>query len=82
MQVYLTFQLFWKFQSVSHNCGSGFCLQQGDGFYYGQGQPQQDLEVTYLYIPESTVGACIGSKGSNIKEIMRLSGARIKVIVH
>lgn len=27
------------------------------------------------------MGACIGSKGSNIKEIMRLSGARIKVIV-
>ncbi|XP_052682204.1 insulin-like growth factor 2 mRNA-binding protein 2 isoform X2 [Crassostrea angulata] len=53
---------------------------QGDGFYYGQGgPPQQDLEVTYLYIPESTVGACIGSKGSNIKEIMRLSGARIKI---
>ena len=25
------------------------------------------------------MGACIGSKGSNIKEIMRLSGARIKV---
>ncbi|XP_048754622.2 insulin-like growth factor 2 mRNA-binding protein 2 isoform X2 [Ostrea edulis] len=53
---------------------------QGDGFYYGQGPPQQELEVTYLYIPESTVGACIGSKGSNIKEIMRLSSARIKIL--
>nr|XP_022305782.1 insulin-like growth factor 2 mRNA-binding protein 2 isoform X1 [Crassostrea virginica] len=55
-------------------------MQQGDGFFYGQqGPPQQELEVTFLYIPESTVGACIGSKGSNIKEIMRLSGARIKI---
>ncbi|XP_061186092.1 insulin-like growth factor 2 mRNA-binding protein 2 isoform X2 [Saccostrea echinata] len=52
---------------------------QGDGFYYNQGPPQQELEVTFLYIPENTVGACIGSKGSNIKEIMRLSGARIKI---
>lgn len=42
--------------------------------------PQQELEVTYLYIPENTVGAVIGSKGSNIKEIMRLSNARIKIL--
>ncbi|XP_052095924.1 insulin-like growth factor 2 mRNA-binding protein 2 isoform X4 [Mytilus californianus] len=42
--------------------------------------PQQELEVTYLYIPENTVGAVIGSKGSNIKEIMRLSSARIKIL--
>nr|AYA72644.1 insulin-like growth factor 2 mRNA binding protein 1 [Pinctada fucata] len=55
----------------------------GEGSFY-QGMygspPQQELEVTYLYIPENTVGACIGSKGTNIKEIMRMSGARIKIL--
>ncbi|XP_067650630.1 insulin-like growth factor 2 mRNA-binding protein 2 isoform X2 [Haliotis asinina] len=45
-----------------------------------QQQPQQQMEVIYLYIPESTVGAVIGSKGSNIKNIMRLSNARIKIM--
>ncbi|XP_063421479.1 insulin-like growth factor 2 mRNA-binding protein 2 isoform X3 [Mytilus trossulus] len=65
-------------------------MEQGGGgggnYYpgiYGQVPnvpPQQELEVTYLYIPENTVGAVIGSKGSNIKEIMRLSSARIKIL--
>ena len=41
--------------------------------------PQPQLEMIYLYIPENTVGAVIGSKGLNIKNIMRISGARIKV---
>ncbi|XP_025093573.1 insulin-like growth factor 2 mRNA-binding protein 2 [Pomacea canaliculata] len=43
-------------------------------------QQQQQLEVVYLYIPEQSVGAVIGSKGQNIKNIMRLSGARIKIM--
>lgn len=42
--------------------------------------PQQQLEVVYLYIPEQSVGAVIGSKGQNIKNIMHLSGARIKIM--
>jgi len=37
-------------------------------------------EVVQLYIPEKSVGAVIGSKGQNIKNIMRLSGARIKIL--
>ena len=55
---------------------------EGSGYYpgmYGPSPPQQELEITYLYIPENSVGACIGSKGTNIKEVMRMSGARIKV---
>ena len=40
---------------------------------------QQQPEVVQLYVPEKSVGAVIGSKGQNIKNIMRLSGARIKV---
>ncbi|KAK7478968.1 hypothetical protein BaRGS_00029835 [Batillaria attramentaria] len=43
-------------------------------------QQQQQLEVVYLYIPEQSVGAVIGSKGQNIKNIMRLSAARIKIM--
>ena len=35
--------------------------------------------MVYLYIPEQSVGAVIGSKGQNIKNIMHLSAARIKV---
>lgn len=60
---------------------------QGPGMYQGgpnvygaaPPQPPQQLEIIYLYIPESTVGAVIGTKGTNIKNIMRLSSARIKV---
>lgn len=57
-------------------------LFQGAAYYPGafNGPPQvQQPEVVQLYIPEKSVGAVIGSKGQNIKNIMRLSGARIKV---
>ncbi|BFZ01652.1 hypothetical protein BsWGS_04694 [Bradybaena similaris] len=43
-------------------------------------QIQQQPEIVQLYIPEKSVGAVIGSKGQNIKNIMRLSGARIKIL--
>ena len=43
--------------------------------------PQEEIETAFLYIPETAVGAVIGSKGTNIKNIMRLSSARIKVTV-
>ena len=64
-----------------------FVVFQGPGMYQGgpnvygaaPPQPPQQLEIIYLYIPESTVGAVIGTKGTNIKNIMRLSAARIKV---
>lgn len=55
----------------------------GSGYYpgtYGHGQLQQQPEVVQLYVPEKSVGAVIGSKGQNIKNIMRLSGARIKIV--
>jgi insulin-like growth factor 2 mRNA-binding protein 1 len=50
------------------------------GAFGGQPQVQQQPEVVQLYIPEKSVGAVIGSKGQNIKNIMRLSGARIKIL--
>ena len=67
-----------------------FPIQGGAANYYGRSSysgggpnspisPQQQLEVVYLYIPEQSVGAVIGSKGQNIKNIMHLSAARIKV---
>jgi len=40
----------------------------------------QQPEIVQLYIPEKSVGAVIGSKGQNIKNIMSLSGARIKIL--
>lgn len=61
----------------------------GAASYYGRAPynaganavpPQQQLEVVYLYIPEQSVGAVIGSKGQNIKNIMHLSAARIKIM--
>lgn len=36
-------------------------------------------ETTYLYIPNSTVGAIIGTKGSTIRNMIRFSGASIKI---
>lgn len=56
-------------------------MYQGGPGIFGAAPPMppQQLEVTYLYIPESTVGAVIGTSGVNIKSIMRLSNARIKV---
>lgn len=71
---------------VCTHCTFNF-QQGGPGMYQGgpgifgaaPPMPPQQLEVTYLYIPESTVGAVIGTSGVNIKSIMRLSNARIKV---
>lgn len=36
-------------------------------------------EVAYLYIPNSAVGAIIGTKGSHIRNIIRFSGASVKI---
>ncbi|XP_052794945.1 insulin-like growth factor 2 mRNA-binding protein 2 [Mya arenaria] len=57
-------------------------MYQGGPGLYGAAPPQppQQLEITYIYIPESTIGAVIGTKGTNIKNIMRLSSARIKIL--
>lgn len=65
-------------------------MQGGSSNYYGRSMynggglnlppPPQQLEVLFLYIPEQSVGAVIGSKGQNIKNIMQMSGARIKIM--
>ncbi|RUS82919.1 hypothetical protein EGW08_009303 [Elysia chlorotica] len=61
-----------------------FFSLQGSGYYPsnygGHAQMQQQPEVVQLYVPEKSVGAVIGSKGQNIKNIMRLSGARVKIV--
>ncbi|KAI4500862.1 hypothetical protein M0802_004073 [Mischocyttarus mexicanus] len=36
-------------------------------------------ETTFLYIPNSSVGAIIGTKGSHIRNIIRFSGASVKI---
>ncbi|XP_052246177.1 insulin-like growth factor 2 mRNA-binding protein 3 isoform X2 [Dreissena polymorpha] len=68
--------------SGPYQMGGG--MYQGGPGLYGAAPPQQQqqptLEITYVYIPETTVGAVIGTKGTNIKNIMRLSGARIKIL--
>ncbi|XP_067006463.1 insulin-like growth factor 2 mRNA-binding protein 1 isoform X2 [Anabrus simplex] len=36
-------------------------------------------ETTYLYIPNNAVGAIIGTKGTHIRNIIRFSGASVKI---
>lgn len=36
-------------------------------------------ETTFLYIPNSAVGAIIGTRGSHIRNIIRFSGASVKI---
>ena len=36
-------------------------------------------ETTYIYIPNTAVGAIIGTKGSHIRNIIKFSGASVKV---
>ena len=38
-----------------------------------------DVETVYLYVPNQAVGAIIGSKGQFIKNLIKLSGASIKI---
>merc|ERR1719336_3517248 len=42
----------------------------------GQGVSQ---ETTFLYIPNSAVGAIIGTKGSHIRNIIKFSGSSVKI---
>ncbi|KAL0099090.1 hypothetical protein PUN28_020263 [Cardiocondyla obscurior] len=45
-----------------------------------QGVPASDAqETTFLYIPNNSVGAIIGTKGSHIRNIIRFSGASVKI---
>lgn len=46
----------------------------------GQAPGAADVqETTYLYIPNNAVGAIIGTKGSHIRNIIRFSGANVKI---
>ncbi|KAF7987665.1 hypothetical protein HCN44_003528 [Aphidius gifuensis] len=53
--------------------------------YQGSLQTQQGVpttetqETTFLYIPNNSVGAIIGTKGSHIRNIIRFSGASVKI---
>lgn len=44
------------------------CLQWGES-----------QESTYLFIPNNAVGAIIGTKGTHIRNIIRFSGATVKI---
>lgn len=52
----------------------------------GSGGPpisaDQPKETVYLYIPNTAVGAIIGTGGSTIREMISSSGASIKVSCH
>ncbi|GFU38040.1 insulin-like growth factor 2 mRNA-binding protein 1 [Nephila pilipes] len=52
------------------------------GMYGGIPPPPMELfkETVYIYIPNSAVGAIIGTGGSNIREMISCSGASIKVV--
>lgn len=39
----------------------------------------KDLDVAYLFVPASSVGAIIGSRGNTIRQMCHISGAVIKV---
>ncbi|XP_065352486.1 insulin-like growth factor 2 mRNA-binding protein 1 isoform X2 [Cloeon dipterum] len=50
----------------------------------GMGQPpvpgpNDQQETVYLYIPNNAVGAIIGTKGTHIRNIIRFSGASVKI---
>ncbi|XP_071527723.1 insulin-like growth factor 2 mRNA-binding protein 1 isoform X1 [Panulirus ornatus] len=46
---------------------------------HGAHSSEVNEEVAYLYIPNSAVGAIIGTKGSHIRNIIRFSGASVKI---
>ncbi|XP_021368484.1 insulin-like growth factor 2 mRNA-binding protein 2 isoform X1 [Mizuhopecten yessoensis] len=79
---------FSNYQAVRPPFGHYPPPMQQEGYYpgnmaYGGGAPPMpppELEVTYLYVPENTVGSIIGSKGANIKDISKSTGARVKII--
>lgn len=78
---------------MSTGNGMGFPGRSQSGMYPGPGYPMYQLpppnapppphsdaqETTYLYIPNNAVGAIIGTKGSHIRNIIRFSGASVKI---
>lgn len=55
---------------------SGFYNQQ---FGHWRGNYLNKPESIYAYIPDSVVGALIGRKGANIRQIIHKSGATVKI---
>ena len=56
-----------------------FPNQGGSGSGGGGGGPDLSQEHTFVYVPNSIVGALIGTKGSQIRSIIKFSGASIKI---
>lgn len=77
--------------STAGTTGTGISYSSRGGMYSGQppypgmyqpGAAQgagDTQETTYLYIPNNAVGAIIGTKGSHIRNIIRFSGASVKI---
>lgn len=74
-------------RSAGGGAASGTSMYPGPAFSMYQpppvaGAPPSHTDVqetTYLYIPNSAVGAIIGTKGSHIRNIIRFSGASVKI---
>ncbi|CAK9302833.1 unnamed protein product [Gordionus sp. m RMFG-2023] len=47
------------------------------GLFFGAGNGRGETETVFLYIPYASVGAIIGTKGSNIRNVKNQSGAQI-----
>lgn len=77
-------------QSPANNSYTRQLQQAGGGgpstssAFMGQGRSnipanQISAETTYLYIPNSAVGAIIGTKGGHIRNIIKFSGSSVKI---
>jgi transcription antitermination factor NusA-like protein len=53
--------------------------QSGPSSTSSHQQLDYDFETVYLYVPNQAVGAIIGTKGQFIKNLIKLSGASIKI---
>jgi len=60
--------------------GASFMSPAGGVTGRGPVSPSQiAAETTYLYIPNTAVGAIIGTKGSHIRNIIKFSGSSVKI---
>lgn len=75
--------MFGVLTGISYGSRGG--MYSGQPPYPGMYQPGatqgagDTQETTYLYIPNNAVGAIIGTKGSHIRNIIRFSGASVKI---
>lgn len=79
--------------AMMSTAGNGMGFPSRGGMFPGPGYPMYQppaglppgststevQETTYLYIPNNAVGAIIGTKGSHIRNIIRFSGASVKI---